>query len=144
MYNTWERCVEFNICNKPTRKRKAGPPRKRRTDKFLDGSRWNQVFYIEIVQEERDEETEKCTRTHVCVAIVLRWRVHFCIRNRTFYHNKVLLSTCCKYLYPWRWIFNFTGHLRTYLLTFLPFDMVASLNFVTVLPLLCWLCEFYL
>jgi len=64
--------VEFNICNKPIRKRKAGPPIKRRTDKFLDGSWWNQVFYIEIVQEERDEEREKCTRAHECIAIVLR------------------------------------------------------------------------
>ena len=143
MYNTWERRVEFNICKNPTRKRNTGPPRKRRAGQFLEGSWWSQVFYIEIFQEERDKEREKCVCVCVCVAaIVLRWRVRFCIRNHTFYHNKVLLSTCCIYLCPWRWIFDLTGHLHTYLLTLMLFDMVASLNFLTLLPLLCLLWNF--
>lgn len=137
--------MEFNICNKRTRKRNADPPRKRRTDQFLDGSRWSQVFYIEIVQEERDEETEKCERARACLL------PSFCDDVSTS-ASEIVHSTKIKCFYLRAANICILGGesstlpvtLHTYFLTLLPFDMVTSLNFVTILPLLCWLCEFYL
>jgi len=84
--------VEFNICNKPNRKRNTGPPRKRRTDQFFDESWWSQVMYIEIVQEEREEEREKCV--FVCVLLS-----SFCDDVFTS-ASEIVHSTTIKCFYP--------------------------------------------
>jgi hypothetical protein len=91
--------VEFNICNKPTKKTNTGPLRKR-TDQFLDGSWWSQVFYIEIAQEERDEEREMYARVCLCVCVCV------CFLLPSFYDDvfapasEIVHSTTTKCFYP--------------------------------------------